>query len=85
VEKIQVLILNHHFCRQKLSQKIMEEKIIKKPFTVNVEGNIGSGKSTLLEHFSTFSDVLVLQEDINMLTNFHVSFNFVRVEKLLAN
>lgn len=42
-------------------------------FTVNVEGNVGSGKSLLLEHFKSFNNVLILEEDLEKWTNFHVS------------
>lgn len=52
----------------------METDHKKIPFTVNVEGNVGSGKSTLLEHLSKINeDVLVLEEDVQKWTNFHVS------------
>lgn len=42
------------------------------PFTVFIEGNVGSGKTSLLNYLEKYEDILVLKEDVDVWTNFHV-------------
>lgn len=53
------------------NERMTEKKLL----TVNIEGNVGSGKSMLLDHFKSFSDVLILEEDLEKWTNVHVSYD----------
>ncbi|XP_043255212.1 deoxynucleoside kinase isoform X2 [Colletes gigas] len=41
-------------------------KLIRRPFTVCIEGNIGSGKTTFISHFKKLNNTTVLQEPVEL-------------------
>ena len=73
ISRILTAVESHKVRNGSLPADNLAPVIIKRPFTVMVEGNIGSGKSTYLKHFTNeakFSDnVEVVMEPVEKWRN----------------